>query len=163
MDRIEPHPHIVRFIEFDLGIPPTVRKVLLKALSKKPQHRYRSITKFAEALNKAIEIDERRTHWGWMAFLFIADVVTSPLLGVVCHLIGIKLADSIVVVQMCLLLLPFLSALLLQNKVALRLALTVPIMAAILGIILHSWLGFWWMLPTSLILCSLFGLFQWYR
>ena len=50
-----------------------------------------------------------------------------------------------------------------KNRLAIRFALVLPVAAAFIGLLLHSWLSFWWALPILLIVSSIVGLLRGFR
>ena len=68
--------------EYKTTIPPIVDDVVLTALSKKPEHRYPSITDFAEALQKAV----RRTEKGEDIHMILTISETEAMVGTECSL-----------------------------------------------------------------------------
>ncbi len=153
-----------------LGIKPDIQHVLLKALAKNPWDRYQSAAEFYAALKSAgrvpaqeTTIDKLSDKWGEMSFIFTISISISLLLGIGLYLVGVRLEIDLLSIQVCLLLLPVLSALIRKNWLAIRFALVVPVVAAFIGFLLHSRLSFWWALPISLIVCSIIGLLRGFR
>lgn len=150
-----------------LGISPAIQRVLLKALAKNPLDRYHSAPEFYAALEQAMRVlpqqivaGKRRSEWGEMAFIFIICMLVSLCLGIMFYVVGIELTNDLFICLSCLVILPILGALICRNRVAMRIALAIPVAAALIGFFLHSWLGFWWTLPFSFITCSFIGLLQ---
>jgi len=150
-----------------LGVAPALQRVLLKALAKNPPDRYQNVREFYTALVQAasvpdqpLMVDEQRAHWEKMSYIFMASLAASAVSGIGLYLLGVKAAIDVLVALVCLILLPLLSALLCKNWVAVRLALVIPVVAALPGLLLHSWLVFWCLLPISLLFCALIGLLR---
>jgi hypothetical protein len=143
-----------------LGIPPAVQRVLLKALAKNPSERYRSAREFYVALERAGAVsdqqavtDERFARCEQMFAILLISMVIPLFLGIVFYLAGVNFAVDVLIFQVCMLLLPMLGALICKNWGAVRLALLIPIVAALLNLIFQSWLNFWVSLPISILFC----------
>ena len=154
-----------------LQIPRPVQAVLLKALAKKPTDRYRRASDFLAALEQAERVQEqlqrtqkRRADWGEMAHIFILSMIAAFLLGAGLHwALHIALMTALVVFFWFILILPALSALTRRNWVAMTFALLIPVIAAVVGVVLRSLLGFGWTLPILLIISSCIGLYRRYH
>jgi serine/threonine protein kinase len=152
-----------------LGIPPAVQHVLLKALAKNPAERYHSATEFYTALERAGVVadqqamrDERVVRWETSCAILLISISISVLLSIGFYLAGVNFAVDALIFQVCMLLLSILGGLLYRSWGATRLALLIPIVAALISLLLHPWLNFWVSLPISILLCSSIGFLRRY-
>jgi serine/threonine protein kinase len=154
----------------ELYINPAIQHVLLKALAKNPFDRYQSAAEFFVDLESAgrmpeqlITKDKLVDKWVEMSFIFTICLYISVFLGVGLYFADARLVIDLLIIQVCLVLLPILSALIRKNWLAIRFALVIPVIAGVIGFLLHSWLSSWWVLPISLIVSSIFGLLHGFR
>lgn len=152
------------------GIPPAVQHVLLKALAKNPSDRYHSALEFYTALERAGTVsdqqavsDKRLAKYEKMFAILLISIFISLLLSAGFYLTGVNFAVDMLIFQVCMLLLPMLGALLCKNWWAIRIAFLLPIVAALMSLLFHSWLNFWVSLPISILFCSSIGFLRRYR
>lgn len=153
-----------------LGIPFPMQAVLLKALEKDPRDRYGTVLEFADALEHALrpppppeqedERDEKLSVWEKLLLLFMGAVITPSALGGIAYLLGENVSIVLLIMQLGWLILPIPITAIWRNRLALKFALAIPVIAALVGVLSHSWLAFEWASPILLILFSWFGFLQ---
>lgn len=162
------HEEIRRHMEA-LGIPPAVQNVLLKALKRNPKDRYSTILEFAAALEQAIHLSttsnqkdnnyKKQSAWDEMSLLLIGALVASIASGGIAYLFGENLSMALFIMQLGCLILPIPITIIWKNRLALKFALAIPVLVALVGVVLHSLLALW-ASPILVFLFAWFGVLQ---
>lgn len=140
-----------------LGIPRAVRRVLLKALAKKPEDRFETVQAFALALEQA-GLDEQESTWGETALIFGIASLASVVLGLVPYLAGTSVGTAFFVASLGGSFASLLCALLWGNHFVLRVAMVSLLAAVLSALVMHSLVVFYLFLLLVMPVCSFLGL-----
>jgi serine/threonine protein kinase len=141
----------------NLGVPHSIRQVLLKALAKQPEDRFETVHAFAQALEQAGRDKPESALEKTVPILGIA-LLTSIVSGLVPYLVGAGVDAVLFVASLSGLFASLLSALVRDNRFVLRILLIGSLAAMVFALIIHSWTVFYLILLLITPICSFLGL-----
>lgn len=127
-------------------IPVRVENVVLKALEKKPEHRFKSVQAFVSALNDAYETSYNKdkqsvmnaTELEEMALALVAYLFVAAIPAAVAYLSGVDIQASWLIFAFCILIFPAVEALIQRGRLALLVVFSALAISAFTGVFLHS-------------------------
>ena len=152
--QVNTSPPISRLSE--LGIPDAIGIVLRKALSKRPEDRFKGVLDFALALDQARNVEQEH-RWSSLLLTLIKAFLSVMFSSIVLYSAGMGTNAVLLVGGVILLVVSLTGAIVQQNKFLLNVTIVSFIGAAIFGFVLASYVAFLLALLALFILAFLVG------